>query len=184
MNTKTFKTGDIVTPEFLNELQNPSYDKQPGEVGYLPTPDRLHIPLGDYGFAKIEKKDNAISFEIRENKQFDPSVIRYTTESKELYQGHSFDGGVYPATTQEWMKSGSGAVQYHQEFKVNQGGHTEDVLINKTIDDNGDIVPAFGMICIYSVSGGINPDPPKKCEITASGPATYTHDGTRWVQNA
>ena len=53
-----------------------------------------------------------------------------------------------------------------------------------TIDDNGDIVPAFGMICIRSVSGGINPDPPQKCEITASGPVTYTHDGTRWVQNA
>lgn len=38
MNTKTFKTGDIVTPEFLNELQNPSYDKQLGEVGHLPLP--------------------------------------------------------------------------------------------------------------------------------------------------
>lgn len=38
MNKKTFKTGDIVTPEFLNELQNPSYDKQPGEVGALPLP--------------------------------------------------------------------------------------------------------------------------------------------------
>jgi hypothetical protein len=38
MNTKTFKTGDIVTPEFLNELQNPSFNKQPGEVGALPLP--------------------------------------------------------------------------------------------------------------------------------------------------
>ena len=38
MNTKNFKTGDIVTPEFLNELQNPSFNKQPGEVGYLPLP--------------------------------------------------------------------------------------------------------------------------------------------------
>lgn len=38
MNTKNFKTGDIVTPELLNELQNPSFNKQPGEVGHLPLP--------------------------------------------------------------------------------------------------------------------------------------------------
>lgn len=38
MNTKNFKTGDIVPPEFLNELQNSSFNKQPGEVGYLPLP--------------------------------------------------------------------------------------------------------------------------------------------------
>ena len=38
MNTKIFKTGEAVPPEFLNELQNPSFDKRPDEVGYLPLP--------------------------------------------------------------------------------------------------------------------------------------------------
>ena len=183
MNTKTFKTGDVISPEIMNELQNPSFEKRPGEVGYLPPPDRLQILLGNYGCCKIEKKEGTISFEIRENKRFDANSIYYSTDSNELYQGHSYDGGIYPATTQEWMRSGRGSVQYHQEYKAEQGGHTEDVLINKTVNDNLDVVPAFGTICVYSIAGGLHPDPPKKCELTADGPIAYTHDGTQWVQN-
>ena len=38
MNKKVFKTGDIITPEFLNALQDQSFGKQPGEVGHLPLP--------------------------------------------------------------------------------------------------------------------------------------------------
>lgn len=38
MNKKIFKTGDIVTPEFLNELQNLSYEKADNDVGRLPMP--------------------------------------------------------------------------------------------------------------------------------------------------
>lgn len=38
MNKKTFKTGDIITPEFLNALQNPSFEKGEEEVGKLPLP--------------------------------------------------------------------------------------------------------------------------------------------------
>lgn len=38
MNKKTFKTGDIITPEFLNALQNPSFDRSTDEVGGLPLP--------------------------------------------------------------------------------------------------------------------------------------------------
>lgn len=36
MYKKVFKTGDIITPEFLNELQNLSFEKSPDEVGGLP----------------------------------------------------------------------------------------------------------------------------------------------------
>ena len=36
MDKKVFKSGDIITPEFLNELQNLSFDKGPDEVGGLP----------------------------------------------------------------------------------------------------------------------------------------------------
>lgn len=183
MNKKDFKTGGIITPEFLNELQNSSFNKQPGEVGYLPTPDKLNIQLGTHGHAWFKKDGDKISLSIREDKEYDARVLQYDTESNNLHQGHSYDGGVYPATTQEWMDSKDGAVQFHQEYKANQGGHTEDILINKTVNDNFDIVPAFGMICIFSVSGGTNPDPAQKCELTASGPIAYTHDGTRWVQN-
>lgn len=38
MNKKVFKTGDIITPEFLNALQNPSFDRSTDEVGGLPLP--------------------------------------------------------------------------------------------------------------------------------------------------
>lgn len=38
MNKKSFKTGDIITPEFLNALQNMSFDKSIDEVGHLPLP--------------------------------------------------------------------------------------------------------------------------------------------------
>lgn len=37
MDKKVFKSGDIITPEFLNELQNLSFEKSPDEVGGLPT---------------------------------------------------------------------------------------------------------------------------------------------------
>ena len=36
MDKKVFKSGDIITPEFLNELQNLSFEKSPDEVGGLP----------------------------------------------------------------------------------------------------------------------------------------------------
>ena len=36
MDKKVFKSGDIITPEFLNELQNLSFEKGPDEVGGLP----------------------------------------------------------------------------------------------------------------------------------------------------
>ena len=36
MDKKVFKSGDIITPEFLNELQNLSFEKGPNEVGGLP----------------------------------------------------------------------------------------------------------------------------------------------------
>ena len=36
MYKKVFKSGDIITPEFLNELQNISFEKSPDEVGGLP----------------------------------------------------------------------------------------------------------------------------------------------------
>lgn len=36
MYKKVFKSGDIITPEFLNELQNLSFEKSPDEVGGLP----------------------------------------------------------------------------------------------------------------------------------------------------
>lgn len=36
MDKKVFKSGDIITPDFLNELQNLSFEKSPDEVGGLP----------------------------------------------------------------------------------------------------------------------------------------------------
>ena len=36
MDKKVFKSGDIITPEFLNELQNLSFEKSTDEVGGLP----------------------------------------------------------------------------------------------------------------------------------------------------
>lgn len=39
MNSIVFQNGTPITPEFINELQNPSFSKEPGEVGYLPNPD-------------------------------------------------------------------------------------------------------------------------------------------------
>lgn len=38
MNKKTFQTGESVPPEFLNAIQNPSYNKGQDEVGYIPLP--------------------------------------------------------------------------------------------------------------------------------------------------
>lgn len=38
MNKKTFQTGESVSPEFLNAIQNPSFNKEQDEVGYIPLP--------------------------------------------------------------------------------------------------------------------------------------------------
>lgn len=38
MNKKTITSGEPVSPELLNELQNPSYEKSEDEVGHLPLP--------------------------------------------------------------------------------------------------------------------------------------------------
>lgn len=38
MNKKTFQTGESVSPEFLNAIQNPSFEKEQDEVGHLPLP--------------------------------------------------------------------------------------------------------------------------------------------------
>lgn len=40
MNKKVFQAGDIITPEFLNALQNQSFNLPPNLVGHLPNPDK------------------------------------------------------------------------------------------------------------------------------------------------
>ncbi|SHL79599.1 hypothetical protein SAMN05720470_1174 [Fibrobacter sp. UWOV1] len=54
MNKKTFKTGDIITPEFLNALQNPSFEKGEEEVGHLPTPEGIEY----LGKARVNEEDS------------------------------------------------------------------------------------------------------------------------------
>ena len=38
MDKKVFKTGDILSPEFLNAIQNPSFENDENSVGHLPLP--------------------------------------------------------------------------------------------------------------------------------------------------
>lgn len=63
MNKIPFQNDTIIPPEWLNAIQNLSYEKEPGEVGYIPNPDDVfhfqqwrsftidadnRITLGDY----------------------------------------------------------------------------------------------------------------------------------------
>jgi len=45
MNSIVFQNGTPITPEFINELKNPSFSKEPGEVGYIPNPLRPFVFL-------------------------------------------------------------------------------------------------------------------------------------------
>lgn len=63
MNKIPFQNNTVIPPEWLNAIQNLSYEKEPGEVGYIPNPDDVfhfqqwrtftidendRITLGDY----------------------------------------------------------------------------------------------------------------------------------------
>lgn len=63
MNKIPFQNNTVIPPEWLNAIQNLSYEKEPGEVGYIPNPDDVfhfqqwrtftidennRINLGDY----------------------------------------------------------------------------------------------------------------------------------------
>lgn len=61
MNKKVFKTGDVITPEFLNALQNPSFEKSEGEVGYLPKPNEFE------NIGKVKLNEKAPDFRFLED---------------------------------------------------------------------------------------------------------------------
>lgn len=63
MNKIPFQNNTVIPPEWLNAIQDLSYDKEPGEAGYIPNPDDFfhfkqwrsftidadnRITLGDY----------------------------------------------------------------------------------------------------------------------------------------
>ena len=63
MNKILFQNNTVIPPEWLNAIQDLSYDKEPGEAGYIPNPDDVfhfqqwrtftidennRITLGDY----------------------------------------------------------------------------------------------------------------------------------------
>lgn len=62
MNKKTFKTGDIITPEFLNALQNPSFEKGEEEVGKLPLPPN-YGEKQQWKTFKVEGAENTVNLE-------------------------------------------------------------------------------------------------------------------------
>lgn len=39
MNKRLFQNNTVIPPEWLNAIQNLSYEKEPGEAGYIPNPD-------------------------------------------------------------------------------------------------------------------------------------------------
>ena len=77
MKKKVFETGDIVSPEFLSEIQNLSYEKDDDDVGGLPMPPNydkkvqvfetengsVDLSTANSGFAVVEHYGSSTSLQ-------------------------------------------------------------------------------------------------------------------------
>lgn len=132
---------------------------------------------GDTGYFKAFADNTKAGLKIKQKGVYGNQFLEYSSESGELSQGHSYenDSDIFSVKNAELeLYKNHGSIGFAHEYRI---------LLNKTIDNNLNVIASTGTICTCSINTSSSSNPSVKTEITPQGVVSYTYLDNQWVPN-